>query len=617
MSLTNGAHVYIQNNHGNTALHRAIKENQFNAAKLLISSQGIDVNVIDDDGMTPIHLATARGYLDIVQYLLSNRACIDVPCTSNWKNGYTPLHLAAESGNEEITSLLLWNGANANSKALNSLTPLHLAAERGHLRIVELLLDYGAFIDCAHTSALRFRCTPLHFAVENGYAKVAEFLVNKGANVNVKRRGNDTPLLVAAERGHLAIVQCLLKHGAHINGTYVDEGKAGYTPLHIACKNNHDDVVEYLLSEGADSNLIARDNLTAIHLASMNGNDKILILLLGYGADVNICDTNKKPIYHNLILSAIKEGHLKIVKYLLIHKVLQNNLKRVPTRICNLFIHCAVQNKREEIVKLLVAYGADVNAKDKFGKPVLFYAIENCNLKIVELLMKSRIRVDNVDKKNRTALHVACENGRLSIVELLLQNNFDVNRTCKKNYTPLDYASASYRFSAFNFPEGSDRELIIEALKQHIIKLKIANLYVSEKNLSLVILDDRMMRFQTMCENEIENMKTEKVGSSNVSFYDILTKSTNQLSMFVRNESIFETLSSNNYKRDFLIYGNIISHCFSKGLERFKLVEQGSQCFHTIFDNFDKLPYNCTKKIYDFLGDSDFINLIIACKSHN
>ncbi|XP_053593899.1 putative ankyrin repeat protein RF_0381 [Microplitis demolitor] len=392
----NGAYVNIENNHRDTALHHTIKEKQFNAAKLLISSQGIDVNVTDDDGMTPIYLATEKGFLDIVQYLLSNGACTDLPCTSNWKNGYTFLHLAAESGNKEILSLLLCDGANVNSKAINSLTPLHLAAEKKHLRIVELLLDYGAFIDCTDTSALRYGSTPLHFAVENGYAKIVEFLVKKGANVNVKPRGNDTLLFMAAKIGHLAIVQYFLKHGAHINGTCVDEGKTGYTPLHIACKNNHKDVVEQLRSEGADSNLIAKDNLT---------------------------------------------------------------------------------NKREEIVKLLIIYGADVNAKDRIGKPVLFYAIENYNLKIVKLLVKSRIKIDNVDKHNRTALHVACKNVRSPIVRLLLQFNFDVNRTCKKNYTPLDYATLARNF----FPPHN-------------------------------LVWRRLNEFQKKCQKELENMKNENIG---------------------------------------------------------------------------------------------------------
>lgn len=237
----------------------------------------------------------------------------------------------------------------------------------------------------------------------------------------------------------------------------------------------------------------------------------------------------KKTIFRNITLFAIRKGHLKIVKYLLNHKNHQNNLKSVATRIFDLFVHCAIQNKREEIVKLLIIYGADVNAKDRIGKPVLFYAIENYNLKIVKLLVKSRIKIDNVDKHNRTALHVACKNVRSPIVRLLLQFNFDVNRTCKKNYTPLDYATLARNFfPPHNLVWRYDRHLIIQTLRQHIIKLKIANLYVYKKNWSLVIFYRRLNEFQKKCQKELENMKNENIGISKVSFYDILTKNTDQ-----------------------------------------------------------------------------------------
>lgn len=87
--------------------------------------------------------------------------------------------------------------------------------------------------------------------------------------------------------------------------------------------------------------------------------------------------------------------------------------------------------------------------------------------------------------------------------------------------------------------------------------------------------------------------------------------------MFLRNISIWETLSLQKYRRDFPIYGSIIFHCLLKGLVRYKLVEHGSECFYTLFDNFAKLPHLCRNKIYGNLRNSDFINLIIACKSFN
>jgi len=55
-------------------------------------------------------------------------------------DGYTPLHLAAYQGAVEIIQLLLDEGATGDCEGEKNETPLYLAAAKNHIRCVEILL---------------------------------------------------------------------------------------------------------------------------------------------------------------------------------------------------------------------------------------------------------------------------------------------------------------------------------------------------------------------------------------------------------------------------------------------------------------------------------------------
>jgi len=157
-------------------------------------------------------------------------------------------------------------------------------------------------------------------------------------------------------------------------------------------------------------------------------------------------------------------------------------------------------------------------------------------------------------------------------------------------------------------------ERIVEILKHHMVKMKTANLFLSKKNLLSVSGNDEVSDFQNECEEEIASMKSENVGNANVSFYDILTKDTSQSAMYAGNESIVQILRSDDYKVKFPIYASMVNSNFRKGERRKELLEQGNKIFHFLFNNFARLPHDCTEKIFSYLSDEDLRILIGACK---
>ncbi len=102
--------------------------------------RGADVNVEDNTGQTPLHRASAMNELEIAKLLLDRGADVN----SKRNDGWTPLHRASWNNSIEIAELLLNRGANLEAKDKWGMTPLHLASRWNHIETAELLLRAGA-----------------------------------------------------------------------------------------------------------------------------------------------------------------------------------------------------------------------------------------------------------------------------------------------------------------------------------------------------------------------------------------------------------------------------------------------------------------------------------------
>lgn len=114
----------------------------------------------------------------------------------------------------------------------------------------------------------------------------------------------------------------------------------------------------------------------------------------------------------------------------------------------------AVENGNVEIVKTLMANGADINAKSQYGRTALMVAVKAGNKALVDSLLSWKadpnIQADSSltqvvfskglligMRKTFTALEVATQNGRLSIVKKLLANGANVNAKQDDGWTSL------------------------------------------------------------------------------------------------------------------------------------------------------------------------------------
>ena len=123
-------------------LHEAVTLGNVKEATRLIDSD-TDVNELDINDLTPLHIAAEWGHIKIVYLLLSKGANINA---QNKTTRNTPLHFAAIWNNIEIARMLLNNGANVNTLNIDDETPLDFAIIFNKEKTAKLLIEHGAKI---------------------------------------------------------------------------------------------------------------------------------------------------------------------------------------------------------------------------------------------------------------------------------------------------------------------------------------------------------------------------------------------------------------------------------------------------------------------------------------
>ena len=240
-------------------------------------ARGDDLEVLNENGLTPLQVAARRGNAEIVLALVEQGARVD-PNPSRPRQ--SPLRLATEAGHCNVVACLLANGADSAPQRWPASFPLYIAVENEDYEMAQLLLerssaDVNTVVEgCPHDS-------PLDMAIDSGDLRMIALLLRHGGDVDrvdiyhLVRSNNDReesaevldllaidgmdinrpfglrpPLHRAAGHGAVNVIETLLRHGADVNAT--DE--VGDTALHVAARSNQVDAIESLLTHGADAN---------------------------------------------------------------------------------------------------------------------------------------------------------------------------------------------------------------------------------------------------------------------------------------------------------------------------------------------------------------------------
>ncbi|MFN7038411.1 MAG: ankyrin repeat domain-containing protein [Alphaproteobacteria bacterium] len=202
-----------------SALQKGDNEAVYNFLK-----EGMDVNIFNALGETPLHIACLYGHVEIVKILLQFNAN---PKAASMGNGHQqPIHYAAENGNSEILQLLLSKKVNINAKDVSGSTALHISAELGHTEFVETLLKNNARIEVSNNA----KQTPLSKAVRSQRVDTVKMLIARGADKDVIDEDGNTVLHNAAYSRNIQIIKIIVDSKTNLN---VKNFK-GQAPLDIA-----------------------------------------------------------------------------------------------------------------------------------------------------------------------------------------------------------------------------------------------------------------------------------------------------------------------------------------------------------------------------------------------
>jgi ankyrin repeat protein len=254
---------------------------------------------------------------------------------------------------------------------LTGATSLMRAVAYGRPDIVTALLQRG---DSANMRDHRGE-SAIFYA--RGIAKpaIVSALLHAGADANLASEGFDhTALQVAAGLGELSVVKILINAGAKVD----HQDARGRTALSEAAMAGHLDVADILLTSGANPKLETVDGNTALSYAAAEAPAELIRLLIRHGAPVN---GSKMPP----ILVASANGNLDAIRALIDARA---DVDAFDPRGRTALMWAAIRSY-EEIVKTLLAAGADPEARSVEGKKASEYATDPYCYRHLRLAMQS------------------------------------------------------------------------------------------------------------------------------------------------------------------------------------------------------------------------------------
>lgn len=465
-----GADPDQEDGNGNLPLHVAARAGNAPLCELFIEA-GADINAADGDGDIALVIAARRGRTTVVKSLIEHgvdvkrysekllvnsvlekyasvlKLLVDAGLDLNASRGTpggTALHRNIYRSEEKIVNRLLELGADVNALNSGGETPLWCVINRASYdsyatslacRLLEAGADPNILPKHSRVSSLisALLTENIETQVDPNFEKLCMLLIEKGSMPRAKSAEADGIFLSQVAAGRTELVSRLIERGMTLRNI---------SPmLQVVALGNADRCRE-LLEAGADPNEM-RIYMPMLALAARLGRADICKLLLEKGAKVN-CDGSEgeaEKIWNPLTLAIIFE-HADVVQMLLdagssvqysksqrlsplsaavlvgdvelVKRLLEKGAKvnDFVQTLSPLHYALVAEKNSEELVRILLAAGADAKAFKKYGRSPLTMALSDndsytLDTPVCRMLIEAGADPDAKDGRNDTARDIA------------------------------------------------------------------------------------------------------------------------------------------------------------------------------------------------------------------
>ena len=421
--------INVQDDKGNTPLHIASKQHDLETALYLTSHFQCNLDLLNDDHCLPLHYAISSH---------SDRLCsldllkIVSGCTSMHvqnSNGMTPLHIACENRDLDAVKYLVFEKKCIPSRfkqtsGMYDTLDIHLACEdRNDINLLKALAN-----ECNVNNKVD-RCydelTPLHVACENGNHLAVKVLVALNCDTLCEDLQGRLSLHVACSKS----LECVKEMLPYVTNDVVNNCENnGNTPLHVALKNNQLDIVNFLLSN-FQCNFSIKNSVGEfpMHVACRT-TLHIVKMMMEKGASQSM-SVNCQTKYHGntLLHIACKSGILDIVRYLTESFVCEPSMT-LRNKEGKLPVDYACEHSLE-MVKLV---SQPCTVEDLVSDQYIIYIFEKMYIKMIERFKYYTPRL--------TTLDIACKSGSLETVSYLIKERGCTLSALNNDHSALWYA---------------------------------------------------------------------------------------------------------------------------------------------------------------------------------
>ncbi len=286
-------------------------------------------------------------------------------------------------------------------------------------------------------------CNLVHEAYKSNNLEISDFLINEAIADEVK----SVMLNYACDKNDVEFAKYLIPLVPDINARHKDYN---YTSLHTATLHDNVELIELLLDNGSDINATGWLGRNALHYACKNVACKVIPILIERGIDLYALDDNGQNALH-YACGSYSSGQFGLSSA---DDDIEENFDYENDENSEYFDNYEVSGRRKEgdyiftkldkptsldLVKYLMSFAFDINAKDKDGMTPLHHACNhNINTQVIKYLISNGANINSQDNKGQTVVHFAIEtHGNFKMTKYLIEQGYNVNLKNNDGQTAL------------------------------------------------------------------------------------------------------------------------------------------------------------------------------------